>query len=184
MIVGLGNPGPRYATTRHNIGFAVVDQLAGSAGADWVAEAATRSQWSMVEWAGVVAALVKPQTYMNSSGLTVAALLEKWPVETQDILVLLDDFLLQSGRLRFRRKGSDGGHNGLASVIEELGTRDIPRLRLGIGQPGPDEEIIDYVLSPFASAEDLAELTDKGCAAVDMYMQEGIEPAMNHFNGL
>ena len=162
----------------------VVDRLAQRAGADWVWDAATRSQWSPVEWAGVRAALVKPQTYMNSSGLAVAALVEKWAVEPREILVLLDDFLLQSGRLRLRRKGSDGGHNGLASVVEELHTRDIPRLRLGIGQPESGQEIIDYVLSPFASEEEIEGLVDKGCAAVEMYLRQGIEPAMNHFNGL
>jgi PTH1 family peptidyl-tRNA hydrolase len=126
--------------------------------------------------------LVKPQTYMNRSGVAVAALWHRLEFDAEDALIVSDDFLLDFGRLRFRRKGSDGGHNGLASVIEEMGTQRIPRLRVGISSPLPERDVIDYVLSPFAADEDVEQLVERTCEAVEVYLSEGMDAAMNLFN--
>ena len=180
LVVGLGNPGSRYAQTRHNAGFMVVDRLAG--GGRWSARAEEQCELARCELAGREVLLVKPQTFMNRSGVALAALRARLEFAAGDLLILLDDFLLDFGRLRFRRRGSDGGHNGLASVLEKMGTRDIPRLRLGIGSPAPGEDPIDHVLSRFGADEPVEELVDRGCQAIVAYLEEGIEPAMNRFN--
>jgi len=127
--------------------------------------------------------LVKPQTYMNCSGAAVAALLARLGWTPQDVLVVLDDFCLEFGRLRLRRRGSEGGHNGLASVIEQLQTVDFPRLRLGIGQPPAGEDAIDYVLRPFDPGEDVAALSARGCDCLELCLREGIAAAMDQCNG-
>ena len=180
--MGLGNPGARYADTRHNIGFMVVDRLAANAGAVWQDFKTQRSQVVQTQVAGIEVALVKPQTFMNRSGLAVAALAHLWALGPEDLLVVFDDFLLDFGRLRLRRQGSDGGHNGLASVLVEMGSRDVPRLRLGIGSP-PQEEIIDYVLSPFGADQKVEALIERGVMAVENSLSRGLEAAMNEFNG-
>jgi PTH1 family peptidyl-tRNA hydrolase len=122
---------------------------------------------------------------MNRSGRTAAALCAQWEVFPEDVLVIFDDFLLDFGRLRFRRGGSDGGHNGLASVLEALNTEAVPRLRLGIGIPpaGTDVIDIDYVLDPFSPGDEVENLIERGNAALEVYYAEGIEAAMNRFNG-
>lgn len=181
VVVGLGNPGPRYADTRHNIGFRVVDRLA-----------PPNPRWVAVEQAATIEArvagrdvlLVKPQTYMNLSGQAVRSLQERLGFERDQVLVVVDDFLLDFGRLRLRRGGSDGGHNGLASVLQELQTDRVPRLRLGIGPLPPGQAEIDYVLAPFAAAEDVDGLSRRGCDAVACWLAEGIDVAMNRFNGI
>jgi PTH1 family peptidyl-tRNA hydrolase len=178
-VVGLGNPGPKYERTRHNIGFLVADHLA--AGAAWSTQHnALTARWRR---AGEEVLLVKPQTYMNRSGTAVRSLAAEVGSEPAQILVVFDDFLLDFGRLRLRRGGSDGGHNGLASVLQELGSDQVPRLRLGVG-PVPDEaDDIDFVLAPFGETEDVDGLVDSGGAAVETWLSEGIEAAMNRFNG-
>ena len=180
LVVGLGNPGGRYARTRHNVGFMVVDRLAGCG--RWSGRADAQCDLASCELACREVLLVKPQTFMNRSGVAVAALHRRLGFAPADVLVLLDDFLLDFGRLRFRRKGSDGGHNGLASVLENMGTQDIPRLRLGIGSPEPGEDPIDHVLSRFGADEPVEELVDRGCQAIAAYLEDGIELAMNRFN--
>ena len=120
---------------------------------------------------------------MNRSGAAVLALSQRFDYPPEEMLVVFDDFLLDFGRLRFRRGGSDGGHNGLASVVESLGTQAIPRLRMGIGQPLSGEGIIDYVLSRFDAGESVEELIERSAQAVVCYIEEGIEAAMNRFNG-
>ena len=182
-VIGLGNPGSRYAATRHNAGFMVVDWLAARAGKRWTSSAATHSQVAFAEVGGREALLAKPQIFMNRSGLAVGALSRQLASEPAEMLVVVDDFLLDLGRLRFRRSGSDGGHNGLASVLEEMGTQQIPRLRLGIGGPPPPSEVIDYVLSPFAAAEEADALAERGARATAFFAEAGIEAAMNRFNG-
>lgn len=179
LVVGLGNPGERYARTRHNIGFLVADRLAAEAGASWRGDGDLPGDWVQYEQV----ALLKPLTYMNSSGVAVEALARRLAVELEQILVVFDDFALDFGRVRLRRAGSDGGHNGLASVIDRLGSDKVPRLRLGIGSPPAAEAIIDYVLSPFGEDEDLVGLIDRGTAAVNCYLKEGAAEAMNRFNG-
>ena len=127
--------------------------------------------------------LLKPQTYMNRSGLAVAAVQQQLACPTEEVLVVVDDFLLAFGRLRFRRAGSDGGHNGLASVLAELGTTNVPRLRLGLGAPPPSVDPIDYVLADFAADEPVAELVQRAAAAIEVYGRDGVETAMNRYNG-
>ena len=184
IVLGLGNPGARYAGTRHNIGFMLVDYLARQAGAEWVASARDQSVLAEVDWDGQLILLVKPQTYMNHSGRAARALCARFAVPPSDVLVAYDDFLLDFGRLRLRGRGSDGGHNGLSSVIEELSSQDVPRLRLGIGQPPQSGDIVEYVLAPFSQSDREVEmLVEWGASAVETYFAEGIEVAMNRFNG-
>ncbi|MFH1566645.1 MAG: aminoacyl-tRNA hydrolase [Gemmatimonadota bacterium] len=182
IVVGLGNPGPRYAGTRHNIGFQVVDRLAATGGGRW-REAAGPSLTAALSRGGAEVLLVKPQTFMNRSGAAVAAVGRQVGFEPAEVLVVLDDFHLDFGRLRLRRSGSDGGHNGLASVLQELGSEAVPRLRVGIGWVPEGQEDIDFVLAPFGSAEDVDGLVERGCGATECWLTEGIEAAMNRFNG-
>lgn len=181
VIVGLGNPGPRYADTRHNIGFRVADELGTGVGR-WKVQDDAESTLALVADEEVL--LVKPRSYMNRSGDVVLALRQRLAFEPEDVLVVYDDFRLEFGRLRMRRSGSDGGHNGLASVLERLETEAVPRLRLGIGPVAPDVDDIDFVLAPFAGGEDVAGLVARGCAATRCWLAEGAEAAMNRFNGV
>lgn len=182
VIVGLGNPGPRYASTRHNIGFMVVDRLAAEGGGRW-GDDLGRSQTAAVRVAEVEVLLVKPQTFMNRSGESVAALMGRDEFEPNQVLVVLDDFYLDIGRLRLRRGGSDGGHNGLASVLEKMGSEQVPRLRLGVGHVPEGEEDIDFVLAPFGKEDDVDGLVERGYRAVECWLAEGVEVAMNRING-
>ena len=128
----------------------VVDHLAARCGVDWQHQADIQGQVVRVVLGGREVLLAKPQSYMNRSGRTAAALCAQWEVLPEDVLVIFDDFLLDFGRMRFRRGGSDGGHNGLASVLEALNTEAVPRLRLGIGIPPAGADVVDYVLDPFS----------------------------------
>ena len=179
VVVGLGNPGTRYACTRHNVGFLVADDLAGRA--SWVER--YEAHMAVTQFFDEEVLVVKPQTYMNRSGDATMALAEAVDIAPQDMLVVLDDFLFDFGRLRVRRSGSDGGHNGLASILERLATEEIPRLRLGVGPVPPEESDIDFVLAPFSGGEDVEGLVQRGSAATRCWLQEGIEAAMNRFNG-
>ena len=161
----------------------VVDHLAARCGVDWQHRADVQGQVVRVVLGGREVLLAKPQTYMNRSGSTAAALCAQWEVLPEDVLVIFDDFLLDFGRLRFRRGGSDGGHNGLASVLEALNTEAVPRLRLGIGIPPANVDVIDYVLDPFSPADEVEDLIERGNAALEAYYAVGIEAAMNKFNG-
>ena len=180
VVVGLGNPGPAYAGTRHNIGFLVAEGLLGGRG-KWTREEAAETARARI--AGEEVLLVRPQSFMNRSGEAVRMLQERRGLAPEEILVILDDFLLDFGRLRIRRRGSDGGHNGLASVLKVLQTDQVPRLRLGVGPVPPGESDIDFVLAPFAPGEEVAGLVERGCAAARCWLAEGIEAAMNRFNG-
>lgn len=181
VVVGLGNPGARYADTRHNIGFRVADQLVAAGGGRWSEgpQAATAS----TRVAGEPALLVKPLTYMNRSGDAVASLRERCDFAVDELLVVLDDFHLDFGRVRLRRGGSDGGHNGLASVLQRLATDQVPRLRLGIGPVPPGDDEIGFVLTPFARGENVGGLIERGCAATRCWIEVGVEAAMNRVNG-
>ena len=161
----------------------VLDHLAARCGVDWQHRADVQGQIVQVALSGREVLLAKPQTYMNRSGRTAAALCAQWEVPPENVLVIFDDFLLDFGRLRFRRGGSDGGHNGLASVLEVLNTEAVPRLRLGIGIPPAGADIIDYVLDPFSPADEVEDLIERGNAALEVYYAAGIEAAMNKFNG-
>lgn len=182
IVIGLGNPGEQYATTRHNIGWMVLDRLADRAG--WAGRARTRDAAAIVRgrYHGLDLVLVKPLTYMNESGLAVRKVLAREHAPLSDILVVADDFALPFGKLRFREGGGAGGHNGLRSIIEELGTEKFSRLRIGIGEP--DRNAVDHVLSGFhpAERERLDELLDAAADAVETWAREGTSRAANQHN--
>jgi PTH1 family peptidyl-tRNA hydrolase len=178
LLVGLGNPGREYAETRHNVGFALVDRLASRDRADWRHE---RRWQAEVAKAGPVF-LLKPLTYMNLSGQSVRAVADFYKIEPAQVLIVLDDFALPLGKLRFRTHGSSGGHNGLQSVIEHLGTPAVPRLRIGIGTA--TASTVDHVLGRFALDERalLAQSLDRAVEAIDCAQTRGLEAAMNTYN--
>lgn len=179
LIVGLGNPGREYSGTRHNVGFMVLDRIADAAGArfrvdrKWRAEVASSGD----VW------LCKPQTYMNLSGESVNALARFHKIGPASVLVVLDDMALPLGRLRLRESGSAGGHNGLKSIIEHLGTRDVPRLRMGIGAAS-EGAATDHVLGKFALAERplVEQSLERAAEAIQFAQGHGLQAAMNQFN--
>ena len=179
LIAGLGNPGPEYAATRHNIGFMVLDQLAAQFGSAW--EKSTK--WDALSAKCGAVLLVKPLSFMNRSGYPLLAVAQFYKIDPQQILVVLDDFALPLGRLRLRERGGSGGHNGLESIITQFGTDEIPRLRIGIGA-APNEESADYVLSRFFDEEKpIARSTiDRAVQALKSAIDNGVVSAMNTFN--
>ncbi len=179
LVVGLGNPGPEYERTRHNIGFAVVDRLAAEWRVDW-----QRTQKWGAYWAkGPNAVLLKPMTYMNRSGEPFAAVSQFYKVEPAQSLVVFDDMALELGRLRIRLEGSSGGHNGLESIIMHAGNDKVPRLRIGIGA-SPHAAATDYVLGRFFDEElpIVAKAVARAVDAVKCAIDKGVESAMNTFN--
>ena len=183
LIVGLGNPGRRYEGTRHNVGFDVVDTLARRHGAEW--EAAPRGVEALVgRWRQADTVLAKPLTYMNLSGAAVIGLLQFYKIEPADLLVLVDEVHLELGRLRIRRSGSAGGHNGLKSIIASLGSMEFARLRIGVGRGDDRRDLADHVLSRFDADErsTATEMVDRSADAVELFVAEGIGPVMNRFN--
>jgi PTH1 family peptidyl-tRNA hydrolase len=179
LVVGLGNPGPEYNRTRHNVGFAVVDFLAAEWGLTWQHSKSWQALWAK----GEKALLVKPTSYMNRSGEAVAAVTGFYKIEPAEILVVLDDLALELGRLRLRPEGGTGGHNGLESIIVHLGTEAIPRLRLGIGA-APREGAVDYVLGRFFEEElpVVQKTVERAGDAVKCAIDKGVLSAMNLFN--
>ena len=181
LIVGLGNPGRRYEGTRHNIGFDVVDALAERRRAGW--EAAPRGIEALVARAGDVR-LAKPLTYMNLSGAAVAALLQFYKIEILGLLGVVDDVNLELGRLRTRSTGSAGGHNGLRSVIESVGTEDFARLRIGVGRGDARRDLADHVTAKFErdERENVAAAVGRAVDAAELFVAEDIGVVMNRFN--
>ena len=183
MVVGLGNPGGRYARTRHNVGFRVVDSVAETLGVE-LKEKKFGALLGRGEYEDVKVILVKPQKFMNRSGHVVASITGYYRIQRQDILVVSDDMALEPGRIRIRAKGSAGGHNGLADIISRLKSEEIARLRVGIGksdtQPG-----VDYVLAKPTSEENepLEDGIGRARQAVLCWLGRGVEAAMNEFNG-
>ena len=179
LVAGLGNPGPEYSTTRHNIGFMVADQLAVQFGSTW--ERSTK--WDALSSKCGAVLLVKPMSFMNRSGYPLLAIAQFCKIEPNQILVVLDDFALALGRIRLRRRGGSAGHNGLESVIMQFGTEDIPRLRIGIGD-APREGSVDYVLSRFFDEEKpiVRSTIDRAVDAVKCAIDNGLVSAMNIFN--
>jgi PTH1 family peptidyl-tRNA hydrolase len=182
IVIGLGNPGAQYDRTRHNVGWMVLDRIADRAG--WAGKGRTRDAAAVVQgrYNGLDLILVKPLTFMNESGLAVRKVLARERAPLTEVLVVADDFALPFGKLRFREVGSHGGHNGLKSIVEELGTEKFSRLRVGIGDPGHDA--IDHVLSQFGPSERrrLPELLDAAADAVEAWAREGTNKAANHYN--
>jgi peptidyl-tRNA hydrolase, PTH1 family len=186
LIAGLGNPGPDYAATRHNIGFVLVDRLAAGWKTGWKMEKKFSARLARGERAGQRVILCQPQTFMNQSGEAVGALARFYQLPAARILVVVDDADLPLGQIRLRPEGSSGGHHGLESIERQLGTRGYPRLRLGIGRRADDDrEITDYVLGRFSAAERLvmAEVLARAGQQVECWLSDGIAKAMNEFNG-
>jgi PTH1 family peptidyl-tRNA hydrolase len=179
LVAGLGNPGPEYERTRHNIGFAVLDRLAVEAGVTWQREA----KWSAFVAKTESVLLVKPMAYMNRSGEPLAALAQFYKIEPSEMLIVFDDMALELGRLRLRLEGGTGGHNGLDSIIVTLGTDQIARLRIGIGA-APERGAVDYVLGRFFEEEiPVVEKTvARAVEAVKWSIDKGFVSAMNTFN--
>jgi peptidyl-tRNA hydrolase, PTH1 family len=193
-IVGLGNPGSKYRGTRHNVGFAVVEEVAGRAGVDFLSAPARAlvARWRGPE--GIVTLLAKPLTFMNESGQAVAELVHYYKIEPSDLLIVVDEAQLPLGKLRARARGSAGGHNGLKSVIAHLG-EEFSRLRVGIGR-GPEgtdganvstprRDLADHVLSRFDSAEEpeVERMIQRAADAAETFITSGIAAVMNGFNG-
>jgi len=184
FVVGLGNPGPKYRNTRHNLGFRVVDALAEQLGVGLDREK-HQGLFAQAQLGGEPLMLVKPMTYMNRSGDCVAALARNKAREAADILVIVDDIHLPLGRLRLRPGGSAGGHNGLKSLIERLGSQAFPRLRMGVGNNGNEGVPLPvHVLGTFHPDEYAAvnEMTERAAKAALRWAEVGIETAMNEFN--
>jgi len=183
LVVGLGNPGPKYAGTRHNVGFEVVDYLARSPACSPFRE---KFEAFVAEWkeGEETVLLVKPLTFMNLSGRSVRAILDFYKLPVEQLLVVCDDFNLPLGKLRVRAKGSHGGQNGLRNIQEQLGTDAYARLRIGVGQPSPGDAV-DFVLSKFKPGERAAteEAVANAAQAVIVWVRSGIEACMNRFNG-
>jgi peptidyl-tRNA hydrolase, PTH1 family len=184
VVVGLGNPGDRYRRTRHNVGFMVADVLAARSGVTrWREEADAWTAEARV--AGEDALLVKPATFMNRSGVAVERVLAAHAADTADLVSVLDDAALDLGTLRVRERGSHGGHNGLRSLIEMLGSDEFARVRVGIRKGEPEGDLAEYVLSEFPEEDVLVVQEMVGLAgdAVECLVREGAGEAMNRFNG-
>jgi PTH1 family peptidyl-tRNA hydrolase len=183
LIAGLGNPGPEYRDTRHNLGFRVVDNLARrfKIGLTVSAPDLESGQGKIKDLAVCV---LKPQGYMNRSGPPVNAFLEKFSISYREILVIHDDIDLEFGRLKINKKGGDGGHRGIRSMIDTLGTGNFARLRLGIGRSGGDVDVVDHVLGQFndREAENLAEFINRASEAAVKVLCDGVNAGMNQFN--
>ena len=183
LIAGLGNPGKEYENTRHNAGFLVLDTLAKKLGAD-LSERKHRALCGKAVIGGQKVILLKPQTYMNSSGESIRAAADYYKVPPEDILVVYDDISLAPGQLRIRAKGSAGGHNGIKSIIAHLGTQEFPRVKVGIGEKPPRMDLADYVLGHFSSGEKkiMEEAAKEAADAICEIVNVGIEQAMNDHN--
>lgn len=183
LVVGLGNPGAKYAGNRHNIGFRCVDRLAGAHGLVFDKKQA-KAVLAQGQIGGRRVILTKPQTFVNSSGEAVAPLARFYKVEAHDVLVIYDDLDLPQGTIRIRPRGSSGGHNGLKSIVEHLGTQGFPRIRVGIGRPPGRMEPKGYVLQDFSAAElqVMDEVCERVLAALEVFVEQGVKEAMNRFN--
>jgi PTH1 family peptidyl-tRNA hydrolase len=182
LIAGLGNPGARYARSRHNVGFIIVDRLARAHGLEF-SRRRFNAEIAEGQIGGRRVILAKPQTFMNASGDAVGKLYAFYKIAPSDLLVVYDDLDLPLGKLRLRADGSSGGHHGMESIIARIGTPDFPRLRVGIGRPNPDADI-DHVLGAFEPEERaiMEETWTRAVDAIDVWLSIGIARAMNEFN--
>ena len=186
LIVGLGNPGENYARTRHNVGFRVIDLLAGKLGAK-VDRAKFRGLYGQAAYRGQKLILLKPQNYMNVSGLSVMDAARYYKLPPERVLVIFDDISLDVGRLRVRADGSAGGHNGIKSIIGALNSQSFPRVKVGVGaKPHPDYDLAAWVLSSFNKDEEkqLAPALEHAADAALELIENGVEAAASRFNGL
>ena len=185
LIVGLGNPGKQYERTRHNCGFRALDVIAQKLGCK-IDKGKFQGLYGQVTYGGGKLFLLKPQTFMNLSGRSVLQLSAYYNVPPQRIIVLFDDISLPPGRLRIRGDGSAGGHNGIKSIIQELGSQEFPRVKIGVGaKPHPEQDLADWVLSTFSAAEEknLQFALENAADAALCIIDKGIYEAANRFNG-
>lgn len=185
LVVGLGNPGENYARTRHNVGFRTLDAIAASLGAS-VTRAKFRGLTAQATYAGQKLLLLKPQTFMNNSGLSVMDAARFYRLPPERVLVLFDDISLDVGRLRVRADGSAGGHNGIKSIIGALNSQSFPRVKIGVGaKPHPDYDLADWVLSNFSAQEEkhLAPAVDAAAKAALLVLTQGVPAASAAYNG-
>jgi len=186
-VVGLGNPGPAYAGTRHNVGYLVVDELASRMGGRLRAHRSGRADVleGRLRIGGPRVVLGRGRCYMNESGGPVSSMLSFYKVAPEQLVVAHDELDLPFGALRLKLGGGDNGHNGLRSIRSALGTGDFHRVRLGVGRPAGRQSPADFVLSPYASAErrDLPEQVERAADAVELLLEEGLEAAQQRFNG-
>jgi PTH1 family peptidyl-tRNA hydrolase len=185
LIVGLGNPGREYRDTRHNVGFSVVEEIARRHRLEWaMAPSQVPDAFVVKRFGPDPVLLAKPLTFMNLSGAAVAALSRYYDIAPPDLLIVVDEVALPFGRLRARARGSAGGHNGLKSVIERLGTTEFPRLRLGVGRGDARRDLADHVLSKFEAGERsaLEEFIARAADAAEMFAVDGIGKVMNTYN--
>ncbi|MBM7555129.1 aminoacyl-tRNA hydrolase [Thalassobacillus pellis] len=182
-IVGLGNPGKKYAQTRHNVGFMVIDQFADNN--SWeLKQEKFKSQYALEHINGEKVLLLKPQTYMNLSGVAVQAFADYYGFGPEDILVVYDDLDLPTGKIRLRQKGGHGGHNGIRNIIDQLDDKTFKRLRVGVGRPSVPMSVVDYVLGKFDkdqkdAAQDSIQKAAKACEA---WLDQPFDQVMNEFN--
>ena len=181
LVVGLGNPGRKYEGTRHNVGFDVLDLLAGRHRLEWESAPADAL---IAKWRSASVLLAKPLTFMNLSGHAIGDLLRFYKIDLPDLFVVVDDANLELGRLRARPSGSAGGHNGLKSIIEALGTEEFARLRVGVGRGDARRDLADHVLAKFDPDEriEVAEAVGRAADAAELFVTEGIIAVMNRFN--
>ena len=185
LIVGLGNPEPKYDRTRHNIGFAAVDELAKIWQMPLTENKRFQGQFAEGVALGGRMRLLKPLTYMNRSGQSVRAVTDWYKLQPQSVLVIYDDMDLPVGRLRMRLSGSAGGHNGMKSIIAHLGGKDFPRLRIGIGKSDGQKGTVSHVLGKFAPEETktIEEILYISVKAIELSLKEGVEKSMSRYNG-
>ena len=184
LIVGLGNPGAKYEHTRHNCGFRAVDILAKDLGCK-IDKGKFQGLYGQTNYNGKKLFLLKPQTYMNASGNSVLQLSAYFSIPPQRIIVLFDDISLPPGRLRIRGDGSAGGHNGIKSIISQLGSQDFPRVKIGVGEKAPEQDLADWVLSGFTASEEkaLATALQNAADAALSIIDNGVPATANRYNG-
>ncbi|MFD2923456.1 aminoacyl-tRNA hydrolase [Halobacillus naozhouensis] len=182
-IVGLGNPGRKYEKTRHNIGFMIIDELAQQN--HWTMEQKKfKGLFTIEHMNGEKVLLLKPQTYMNLSGDSLRLFMDYYGIEEEDVLVIYDDLDLPPGRIRLRQKGGHGGHNGIRSIIDQLGTKGFKRLRVGVGRPSVPMSVVDYVLGTFDKdqQEHVQEAINQSVKACEAWFEQPFAEVMNTFN--
>lgn len=182
LIVGLGNPGPQYEATRHNVGFMVADVLAARIGAKFSSHKKSNSEVIQARLSDRPVVVAKPRTFMNLSGQPVAALARFFSVNPGNIVIVHDELDIEFGSIRLKLGGGEGGHNGLRSISQQLGTKDYLRTRVGVGRPPGRMDAAAYVLKPFSAAErkDLGVICEEAADAAELLLRDGLEAAQNH----
>ncbi|GGA70911.1 aminoacyl-tRNA hydrolase [Ornithinibacillus halotolerans] len=182
-IVGLGNPGRKYQSTRHNIGFMVIDELLSRHNLQ-LNKTKFKGNYAMDTIQGEKVILLEPQTYMNLSGESLRPLMDYFNIDTEDVLVIYDDLDLPTGKIRLRQKGGHGGHNGIRSIIDHVGTKDFKRVRIGVGRPTTPIPVVDYVLGSFPKEEHnlVNESIQKAADACERWLEKPFIDVMNEFN--